>query len=61
MAPVAVPPITPQMVNPPPPLAVVNLSYSFIGNLGMEVIAEALFIDGSRRKRGHRVRLTGGL
>lgn len=31
----------------PPPISVVNLSYTYIGNTGMEILSEILYCDGS--------------
>jgi len=42
--------ISEELNPPPPPIAVVNLSYAYIGNMGMELFAEALFVDGSALK-----------
>lgn len=35
---------------PPPPIAVVNLAYSYIGNVGIEMLGEVLYKDGSQLK-----------
>jgi len=32
---------------PPPPISVVNFSYTYVGNTGMEMLSEILFCDGS--------------
>ena len=46
-----VPPLSPSPpVNPPPPIFVVNLSYTYIGNVGVEILGEALFAQGTALK-----------
>ena len=35
---------------PPPPISVVNLSYTYIGNSGIDMLAEMLYTDGSTLK-----------
>jgi len=39
-----------ELYPPPPPISVVNLSYAYIGNNGMEVFAESLFVEGTGLK-----------
>jgi CheY-like chemotaxis protein/Ran GTPase-activating protein (RanGAP) involved in mRNA processing and transport len=41
-------PLNLQLLKPlPPPISVVNLSYSYIGNTGVEMLSEILYCDGS--------------
>lgn len=44
------PEFAPKVKVDPPPIAVVNLSYAYIGNMGMEILSEALFVSGSSLK-----------
>ncbi|KAL7579137.1 hypothetical protein ACA910_019163 [Epithemia clementina (nom. ined.)] len=40
-------PIATAPANPPPPISVVNLSYTYIGNAGVEILGEALCTQGT--------------
>jgi CheY-like chemotaxis protein len=35
------------MNAPPPPISVINVSYTFIGNVGMDMLSEVIYMDGS--------------